>query len=98
MTVYPKKLIKKYLGLVDVHVIREIPRLREQDSVPLIIEKVLDEVQEIAKSRAEALGGNCLLGFKIDIDKIEQSIQNALYLVISCFGDVVEVMDDPEMY
>ncbi len=57
-----------------------------------IIETVLNELDEIAKSRVEALGGNCLLGYKIDVNTLEQSMQS-LYIMISCFGDVVEVAD-----
>lgn len=73
MSVYPKKIIKKYLGLIDVHIVRHVYKLRQDDSIPKIIERILEDVNEIVKSRVEALGGNCLLGYKIDINTIEQN-------------------------
>lgn len=76
MAVYPRKIIKKYLGLVDVNIIRENPGHQENETTPNVIELVIAELQEIAKARAEALGGNCILGFKVDINKIEHGIQN----------------------
>lgn len=94
MSVYPKKVIKKYLGLIDVHIVRHIYKLKQDDQVQKIIEQVLEEVNEIVKSRVEALGGNCLLGYKIDINTIEQNFQTQLYLMISCFGDAVEVCNE----
>lgn len=92
MSIYPRKVIKKYLGIVDVHLIRYIKVLRKEDDVAAIVETVLHELDEIAKSRVEALGGNCLLGYKIDVNTLEQTVQS-LYIMISCFGDVVEVAD-----
>ena len=47
-------------------------------------------MNEVVKARVIALGGNCLLGYKIDINTLEYSLQSQLYLLISCFGDVVE--------
>ena len=72
MSIYPKKIIKKYLGIVDVHLIRQIRiTIREEDQVPALIEGVLDEVNETVKAKVEALGGNCLLGYKIDVNTLD---------------------------
>jgi hypothetical protein len=38
MTICPGMQIKKYLGIVDVHLIRVIKILREEDEVPQMIE------------------------------------------------------------
>ena len=56
-----------------------------------MIEEVIEEVNEIAKARVEALGGNCLLGMKMDVNTLDQTMQNHLYILISIFGDVVEL-------
>ena len=36
-----------------------------------MIEEVLDEVNEIVKARVIALGGNCLLGYKLDVNTLD---------------------------
>lgn len=41
-----------------------------------MIEEVIVEVNEIAKARVEALGGNCLLGLKMDINTLSQTVQS----------------------
>jgi len=71
MSVAPGMKIKKYLGIVDVHVIRVIRFLGQTDQVPLIIEQIIEETNEIAKARVESLGGNCLLSMRTDINTID---------------------------
>jgi uncharacterized protein YbjQ (UPF0145 family) len=71
MSVAPGMKIKKYLGIVDVHVIRVVRFLGQTDQVPLIIEQIIDETNEIAKARVESLGGNCLLSMRTDINTID---------------------------
>ena len=94
MSVAPGMKIKKYLGIVDVHTIRMIKIIGQTDQVPAIIEQVIEETNEIAKARVESLGGNCLLSLRTDINTIDQTMQSQLYVIISCFGDVVYV--EPE--
>ncbi len=73
MSVYPGKVITKYFGLVDINLIRVIHEIHLlEEPVTKIIEEVLDEVKEMVKSRVKALGGNCALGFKIDIHNLDQ--------------------------
>jgi uncharacterized protein YbjQ (UPF0145 family) len=71
MSVAPGMKIKKYLGIVDVHVIRVVRFLGQTDQVPLIIEQIIEETNEIAKARVESLGGNCLLSMRTDINTID---------------------------
>jgi uncharacterized protein YbjQ (UPF0145 family) len=40
------------------------------------------------KSKVEALGGNFLVGLKIDINQLDL-VQNQLVVMISAFGDAV---------
>jgi uncharacterized protein YbjQ (UPF0145 family) len=37
---------------------------------------MIAEMTEMAKAQAEALGGNCILGFKVDACTIDQGMQN----------------------
>jgi uncharacterized protein YbjQ (UPF0145 family) len=98
MSLYPRKSIKKYLGIVDVHLIRQIKSIGQEDDVSVLIENVIEEVDEIARSRVEALGGNCLLGYRVDLNTLEQTV-HGLYMMFSCFGDVVEVGEsDKEIF
>lgn len=71
MSVAPGMKIKKYLGIVDVHVIRVVRFLGQTDQVPSIIEQIIEETNEIAKARVESLGGNCLLSMRTDINTID---------------------------
>ena len=71
MSLCPGMLVKKYVGFVDVHMIRILKIFRVEDQVPQMIEKLIDELLEIAKAKVEALGGNCLLGLKVDVNTLE---------------------------
>jgi len=71
MSVAPGMKIKKYLGIVDVHVIRVVRFLGQTDQIPSIIEQIIEETYEIAKARVESLGGNCLLSMRTDINTID---------------------------
>ena len=72
---WPGKVIIKNLGFVEVHHIRVL-KIIKPDEVAHMIEEVIEEVNEIAKARVEALGGNCLLGLKMDINTLSQTIQS----------------------
>ncbi len=58
------------------------------EEVPKLIEEFITEAKEITKAKVQSLGGNFLLGLKIDINTLEV-VQNQLYILISLFGDVV---------
>ena len=73
LSVYPKKQINKYLGIIDIHLIRKVYKIQTEEKVDQIIEGVIGEICEMVTSRVEALGGNCLLGYKIDINTLEQT-------------------------
>jgi len=64
MSFFPAMFAIEYLGLVDVHLIRRIyfdtpNQMRDQ------VEELVEDLNEIAKSRVEAIGGNCLVGYKV---------------------------------
>lgn len=82
--------IKKYLGIADVHLTRILKLVRAEDEFQQMLQHFIEEANEITKARVESLGGNCLLNLKLDINTLEAT-QSQIYVMISCFGDVVEV-------
>jgi hypothetical protein len=56
-----------------------------------MIDQVIDEVFEIAKARVESMSGNCLLSMRMDINTLDQQMSSQMNILISCFGDVVEL-------
>jgi uncharacterized protein YbjQ (UPF0145 family) len=74
MAVAPGMKIKKYLGIVDVNLIRVARLLKKEEDVSLIIEQIIEEANELAKARVETLGGNCLLSMRMDINTIDQTV------------------------
>jgi uncharacterized protein YbjQ (UPF0145 family) len=77
MGIAPGMTIKKYLGIVDVHLIRSIRVVKmDEEHASKMIDLVIDEVFEIAKARVQSLGGNCLLSMRMDINTLDQSISS----------------------
>lgn len=87
MTVFPNMSTMEYFGLVDVHLIRKI-YLHECDyqnafdlnevcngagEIQLLVDELIADLNEIVKTRVRALGGNCLIGYKVDINSFEQN-------------------------
>lgn len=69
----------------------------------LLIEKVvtrlLAEIQEIVKSKAQALGANSVCAYKVDISKVscknnQDYSSKKVFVLISAMGDAVTV--EPE--
>jgi hypothetical protein len=69
MSAPPGVKIEKYLGLVDVHLIRIVKVV--DDEVSKLIEEVIKEVSETAKARVETLGGDCMLNTRIDVNTLD---------------------------
>lgn len=80
--------IKKYLGIVEVHLSKSMRLTRGDEEVSHIIEQFLEEANEIARARVASLGGNFMLGYKMDINTLDVD-QKEIYILISIFGDCV---------
>jgi len=82
----------RYLGIVDVTIYRrfEIDTLESN-----IIEKAIEDVNEIMRSKVAAIKGNCIQGYKIEINRIKEEVnyihQNVFNLSFSAIGDAVEL-------
>ena len=82
MSVFPNMTTIEYYGLVDVHLIRRI-YLHESDlldksssdgsgEIQAHVDELIADLNTIVKTRVQALGGNCIIGYKVDIDCLEQ--------------------------
>ena len=93
--------VMRYLGIVDVTIHRrfEIDTLESSPSnnkkISNIIEKAIEEVNEIMRSKVAAIKGNCIQGYKIEINRIKEEARlvthNAFNLSFSAIGDAVEL-------
>jgi len=80
---------QEYYGLVDVHVVRHF-WLNSNEEIQHAVADLIDDVNEIVKSRVIALGGNCLIGYKIDINGFDQK-ENEVFMIVSATGDAIKV-------
>lgn len=71
MSVVPGQEIKRFLGIVDVHLIKQLRVV--DDEVPSAIDTFVEEAIEITKARVASAGGNFLIGMRIDINTVEYS-------------------------
>ena len=76
MSVCPGSVVKRYLGIVDIHIIKVFKAIRSEEEVPQMIEQAIVEINEMAKAKVEAIGGNCLLSLKMDITTLEHLVQS----------------------
>ena len=88
----------QYFGLVDVHLIRRM-YLHECDyqnaldtnnfcngagEIQMLVDELIADLNEIAKTRVYALGGNCIVGYRVDINAFEQfDERRQVYLMIT---------------
>lgn len=80
--------IKKCFGLLDVHLIKQSRLMKGDEHVSQEIEIFIEEANEISKAKVAALGGNYLLGYKIDLNTLEVS-QREIFIMVQVLGDVV---------
>ena len=84
MSVCPNTTTLEYYGLVDVHLIRRI-YMHDSDyqnmlekvpgdgggEIQASVDQLIADLNTIVKTRVQALGGNCIIGYKVDIDCFE---------------------------
>ena len=78
--------IAKNFGLIDVHLIRKVylpedlemtipcnnaTQPEQKHQIEKVIEDVVSDLNEIVRARVRALGANCVIGYKIDINKLD---------------------------
>jgi len=85
----PYKSIKEYIGFVDIHILREIPRNVEAEKCSMRLMKIIEQAHQTIKSKVRALGGNALIGYKIINLAIERDVNNLSKVNISISGTAV---------
>ena len=94
MSIYPNLVTLEYFGLVDVHLIRRI-WLDFDSEIQEAISDLIMDLNEIVKTRVEALGGNCLIGYRIDINCLQQKPgEKEVYVIVTGTGDAVQLSDE----
>ena len=91
----------KELGMVNCTIYRRV--YLDQDlsvssdpnnkSIALNIEKALQEVVELMRSKVAAINGNCILGFNTHIFQLKEEhyYSQAIFLALTATGDAVEL-------
>lgn len=86
------------MGIVDLTIYRRIfldsldINRQNNKHVALSIEKAINEVNEIMRSKVAAINGNCIQGYKIEIIKLkEEYYSQAVFLALTAIGDAVEL-------
>ena len=85
MSVFPGMIIRENFGLVDVHLIRRVYlpeedlnpcelHLRDpsrvcQHGIEMVFDDIVADLNEVVRTRVRSLGGNCLIGYKINISE-----------------------------
>ena len=85
----PYRTIKDYIGFVDIHLLREMPRTLEAEKCSLRLIRIIEEVHQLIKSKVLSLGGTALVGYKIINLAIERDINNLSRVNISISGTAV---------
>ncbi len=84
----PGAQLTKCVGRVNLHFIKESFTLREQGGLAGFTHVFLNEINALVRSHVAALGGNVLLGYRIDECSImENDSKNQSYSLISISGD-----------
>ena len=83
----PGVRIKRYLGRLNIHLIKESTTLREQGGLGSFFYTFLLQAQAIARAHVGALGGNALISFRMKRDS--GGLKNQAYNLISLSGDAV---------
>eukprot|EP00916_Digyalum_oweni_P017198 GHVL01028142.1.p1 GENE.GHVL01028142.1~~GHVL01028142.1.p1 ORF type:complete len:1061 (+),score=215.87 GHVL01028142.1:133-3315(+) len=86
LTSLPSTEIIKYVGLVNLHLIKETTNIKELE---IFYQEVLTDSLYMARAHVKALGGNALLGFRISLFRIQESSASAYAAVCVC-GDAVK--------
>lgn len=88
MTVFPGMRIRENFGLVDVQLIRRIYLTDEEFKtgrkndmhdwdIELATEGMITDLNEIVRTRVRSLGGNCLIGYKVEINGFDQDLEKS---------------------
>lgn len=91
----PHKKVERYCCLVTVQLIRETRNRARDFELSAFYQEFVDEALEIARAHVRILGGNALLGYRINSHKLERWDESQdrqhNYAILSISGDAVKL-------
>ncbi|KAF9918664.1 hypothetical protein BX616_006910 [Lobosporangium transversale] len=88
----PGRTPTRYLGKLSLHFVKETHILHDatvSSGMGGFVHVFLMEIQAVARSHVAALGGDAILGLRVDESFFQESVKNQGYALISISGDVV---------
>ena len=94
LTSLPHKVITRYLGFVNMHIVRESFTLRNELGKEGFTTDIFVDMFAILRARVSAMNGNALIGFNMNIFHFKSSTQKDQgYCLVSLTGDAVKYRD-----
>ncbi|GAB65016.1 hypothetical protein PCYB_042180 [Plasmodium cynomolgi strain B] len=87
LNVLPNVIIKKYFGIISLHIVKENVNLKQFD---VFYQSIISDILFIAKSHIKAIGANLICSFKITNLFMREERSHA-YALISICGDVAKI-------
>ncbi|EUD66830.1 hypothetical protein C922_02815 [Plasmodium inui San Antonio 1] len=87
LNVLPNVIIKKYFGIISLHIVKENVNLKQFD---VFYQSIISDILFIAKSHIKAIGANLICSFKITNFFMREERSHA-YALISICGDVAKI-------
>ncbi|KAG0045955.1 hypothetical protein BGZ83_008829 [Gryganskiella cystojenkinii] len=88
----PGRTPTRYLGKLSLHFVKETHILHDttvSSGMGGFVHVFLMEIQAVARSHVAALGGDAIVGLRVDESFFQESVKNQGYALISISGDVV---------
>ncbi|KJP86526.1 hypothetical protein AK88_03817 [Plasmodium fragile] len=87
LNILPNVIIKKYFGIISMHIVKENVNLKQFD---VFYQSIISDILFIAKSHIKAIGANLICSFKITNLFMREERSHA-YALISICGDVAKI-------
>ncbi|KAF9925777.1 hypothetical protein FBU30_004483 [Linnemannia zychae] len=88
----PGRTPTRYLGKLSLHFVKETHILHDttvSSGMGGFVHVFLMEIQAVARSHVAALGGDAIVGLRVDESFFQESVKNQGYALLSISGDVV---------
>ena len=93
MLTLPGARIKRYLGRVNLHFIRETLAVQKEGGLASFFFVLLQQTNAIARANVRALGGNALVGYRMNPRESSGGLSTRkAYHMVSVSGDAVELV------
>ncbi|KAG0238402.1 hypothetical protein BGW42_005635 [Actinomortierella wolfii] len=88
----PGRTPTRYLGKLSLHFVKETHILHDgtvSSGMGGFVHMFLMEIQAVARSHVAAMGGDAIVGLRVDETLFQESVKNQGYALMSISGDVV---------